>query len=183
MFTKRRISPSSSRSRSPIPGYWASSALRQSATVPEVSRVTVVSLLVRARSVLGMRTLTAMLPLDDISFYRVDPHAERRHRGNRAVDCLLRAIQLQHDPAFVFGDIGAPDVRDDVVFHAHVVDHRLLDQVRREGEFDAGARHSATTGSRSRAASASSKELSVGATCTDGSRCSATASWVFRPLP
>src|SRR5712692_1267720 len=141
MFTKRRISPSSSRRRSPMPGYLASSALRQSATVPEVSRLTVISLLVSVRKVLGIRTFSAMLALDDVSFYGIDPHAERGDGGDGAVDGLLGAIQLQNDPALVPGDVGSADIGHDVVFHAHVVDHRLLDKVRRERKSDSGASH------------------------------------------
>src|SRR5579883_138612 len=136
MLTKRRISPSSSRSRSPMPGNLASSSLRQSPTVPAPSSEMVVSLFVSVRSVLGIRTLTAISAFDDVSFYWIHADPQRGHGRDGAVYRLLGAVQLQHDPALVLGHVGPQDVGDDVVFHAHVVNHRLLDQIRRKGELD-----------------------------------------------
>src|SRR6476659_8391040 len=96
---------------------------------------------VTARSGAGMRIRTVMnisrLAGDHVAFNWIDPHALALGPGDRAIDLIVLAGNLQDDPAPESRHACPPDVRDNLEFLTEVVDHRLLHEIRWKRELDA----------------------------------------------
>src|SRR5207249_6537498 len=79
--------------------------------------------------------------LDQVAFRRVDAYAAGLQVGDAAAELVGLARDLQQHPALVAGDVGAPDVGDDVELLAELVDDRLGHQVTAEHELYAAPGH------------------------------------------
>src|SRR3990170_5010115 len=128
------------------------------------------------RSGVGMRTVTLNLlpprdpsPLDHVAFDGVHADALGGHPLQAALDLLQVALDLEHHPAPVLGDVGPPDVGDHVKLLPHLVDDGEGNQLLGEGELHALLRHlnlpyppEPAKSAPSRCPRASSKEAMVG---------------------
>src|SRR5205807_1639966 len=80
----------------------------------------------------------------------IDAHAALLAVGEAAVDVLELAVDLEHHPALIAGDVGAPDVGDHREAMAELVDDGLTDQVGAEAQLDAAPSHRAALSRRRR---------------------------------
>jgi hypothetical protein len=70
-----------------------------------------------------------------------DPHAALLRPREGALDLLGLAVDLEDHPADSLVHVGHADIRHHLEGVPDLVDHRLLDQIRLEGETHAAARH------------------------------------------
>src|SRR6185369_1996954 len=74
--------------------------------------------------------------LDHVFLDRLDLHADFRKPPNGRLDLTLAAIDLEGDQTELRRDVGAADVGDYVKLLPELIDHRLLQELRRVGEVD-----------------------------------------------
>src|SRR5262249_25548145 len=99
--------------------------------------------------------------LDEVALDGVHSNPKVAGPVQGPADLLLRAVQLQDDPAIAGGHVSPADVRHDRELVPELIDDRLANELRRQRELDASDPHYPTTAPRSR--SAASNDSIVGA--------------------
>src|SRR2546423_5114855 len=85
----------------------------------------------------------ALALLDEVAVCRLPPHAPRLQVSDAFVELVRLSGELQKDPAFIAGHVGPPDVADDLVVLAELVDDGLGHELASEDQLDATSGHRA----------------------------------------
>src|SRR6266849_4161988 len=78
---------------------------------------------------------------DEVALGRFDLDAARLEILDAPIQLVGFAGDLEEHPALVLGNVGAPDIGDELELLPELVDHRLLDHVRAKDQLETPPRH------------------------------------------